>query len=152
MVRRMRIRGVVVGIAIVVVSCCLVDVRHRAFGQKVSKKSAKAALKERDRLRNETQRLRREGKLAEAIAAAEAVLAIEQKVLSADHPDVADSLGWLAALNLARDDFAAARAARQDALRILRERFGEAHWKVTDARLALEDVDARASLTVEDQQ
>jgi CHAT domain-containing protein/tetratricopeptide (TPR) repeat protein len=148
MTRRSRTGSVMFAVAALTALCLLLEAPPPAFCQQMSP-DAKAQLQKRDSLRKETVRLRREGKLAEAIAAAEAMLAIERKALRADHPDLAISLGWLADLNLERDDFAAARAARQEALEILRKRFGEAHWKVTDARLALEDVDVCASLTVE---
>jgi CHAT domain-containing protein/Tfp pilus assembly protein PilF len=80
------------------------------------------------------------------------MLKIERKVLTADDPDLAFSLDWLAGLHLERADFAAAKAARQDALEILRKRYGEVHWKVTDARLALQDVERLAAMTGEQRQ
>jgi CHAT domain-containing protein/tetratricopeptide (TPR) repeat protein len=151
MVPRRRFAVTSIAIAVLTAACSYSAPCPRAFAQEPGQ-DAKEQLKERDRLRIESQKLRGEGKLAEAIAAAEAMLAIERKVLSADDPDLAVSLGWLAELDLDRDEFAAARTARQEALQILRKRFGEPHWKVTDARLALEDVDARASRTAEQRQ
>jgi CHAT domain-containing protein/Tfp pilus assembly protein PilF len=151
MTRRWQTGSVIFGIVALTASYFLLEASPAASCQEASP-DAKAALKERDRLRNETHRLGSEGKLTEAIAAAEAMLAIERKVLPADDPDLAISLGWLADLHLGRDDFAAARAARQEALQILRKHFGEPHWKVTDARLALEYVDMRASRTAEQRQ
>jgi CHAT domain-containing protein/Tfp pilus assembly protein PilF len=151
MVRRIGIRGVAFGIAIVMVSFSSVGVRQRTFGQEASK-DAKARLKERDRLAEQAQRLQAEGKLTEAIAAAEAVLKIERKVLPADDDDVLDSLDWLAGMYVERADFAAAKTARIEALELLRKRYGEAHWKVTDARLALDDVERQARMTREQRQ
>ena len=113
---------------------------------------AKAVLKERDRLWDQTQKLRAAGKTAEAIAAAEAMLAIERKVLPAGHPDLVVSLNWLADLHLEREDFAASKTARMEVLEILRKRHGETHWKVTDARRALEDVELRARMTRDQRQ
>jgi hypothetical protein len=75
-------------------------------------------LKQRDRLWRETQTLRSQGKTAEAITAAEAMLAIERKVLSADDPRLAESLGWLAGLLADRRDFAGARPLYEQALAI----------------------------------
>ncbi len=117
-----------------------------AFSQQLSDQ-AKSQLKERDRLRKESQTLGAQGKLADAITAAQATLAIERKVFAADDPDLALSLEWLAQLHLQKNDFPAATAARQEALQIVQKRFGEAHWKATDARLALDDVKLQASLT-----
>jgi hypothetical protein len=56
-------------------------------------------------------------------------------------------LNWLAELHADREDFAAAKVARREALEILRKCYGETHWKVTDARLALKDVERRAGMT-----
>ena len=105
-----------------------------------------AALKKFDRLGDETKKLRAAGKTAEAIAAAEAMLAIERRVAGNDHPVVAQSLGWLAELHVEHEDFAAAKKARQEALAILRKRYGEGHWKAIDARLALDDVERQSKM------
>jgi CHAT domain-containing protein/Tfp pilus assembly protein PilF len=113
---------------------------------------AKAALQERDRLWDQTQKLRAAGKTAESIAAAEAMLKIERKALPAGHLDLAVSLDWLAGLHIERADFAAAKGARQEALGILRKHHGESHWKVTDARLALQDVERLAAMTRDQRQ
>ncbi len=122
--------------------------RAVAFSQQPSDK-ANAQLKECVRLANESMTLRGHGKLAEAITAAQAMIAIERKILAADDPNLGISLGWLAQLNLEKNEFAAATAARQEALQIVRKRLGEAHWETTDARLALDNVKRQASLTGE---
>jgi hypothetical protein len=109
-----------------------------------------AALKECDRLWDQVQKFRAAGKTAEAIAAAESMLRIKRKVLRAGPDELAVPLDWLAGLYLEREDFAAARAARKEALEILRQRYGATHWKVTDARLALEDVERWAGMTGEE--
>jgi CHAT domain-containing protein/Flp pilus assembly protein TadD len=113
---------------------------------------AKAALQERDRLWDQSQKLRAAGKTAEALAAAKAVLAIERKVRPAGHDDLLSSLDWLAKLHAEREDFAAAQTARREVLDILRQRHGEAHWKVADAQRALEDLDRQAGMTAERRQ
>ena len=59
---------------------------------------------------------------------------------------VAASLGWLAELQVEREDFAAAKAARREALDILRKRLGESDWRVVDARWAFEDVERLAGM------
>ena len=53
-------------------------------------------LKERDQYSDESAKLEKEGKLPEAIAAGEKMLAVEREVLGNDHADVAGSLGRLA--------------------------------------------------------
>ncbi len=151
MIRRVRVGFVTLGIAILMVSPPFLKLSNCTFGQEQSQE-VKAALKERDRLWDQTQKLRAAGKIAEAIAAAEAMLATERNVLPADHADLTDSMEWLAGMHLEREEFAAAKTARVEALKILRKRYGEKHWKATDARLALEDVDRRIGMTQEQRQ
>ena len=107
-------------------------------------------LKERDRLDTEARKLRSEGKLPEAIAAAEKMLALERQLFGDVHPKVAGSLQFLAVVHEAREDFAAARKARQEVLAIQTKLLGARHWQVTDARLALEGVERLARLAPAD--
>jgi CHAT domain-containing protein/Tfp pilus assembly protein PilF len=120
-----------------------------ARAQEAARDEKAAALKRRDQLGEETQKLRAEGKLAEAIAAAEAMLALERKLLPEGHADLAGSLGWLAELHTDREDFAAAIAARREALQVLRKGRAEEDWEVVDARLALADAERRAGMSRE---
>ena len=70
-----------------------------AQGQAAAEDANAAALKEIEHLAEETRKLRTAGKTAEAIAAAEAMLAIERKILREDDADLlAVSLSWLAEL------------------------------------------------------
>jgi tetratricopeptide (TPR) repeat protein len=78
--------------------------------------------------------------------------AIERKVLPADHDDIIGSRDWLAGLHLEREDFAAARATRQEGLEILRKLHGPSHWRVTDARQTLQDVERRSAMTRDQRQ
>src|SRR4051812_5786623 len=75
-------------------------------------------LKERDQFEKDVTKLRAEGKLTEAIAAAEHVLAIQREVYGDLHAEVADSLQYLAGMHELREDFPASRKARQEILRI----------------------------------
>ena len=74
------------------------------------------------------------------------MLALERKLAGGDHPVVAESLVWLAQLQVEREDFAAARAARREALDILRKGRGESDWRVVDARQALADFERLAGM------
>jgi tetratricopeptide (TPR) repeat protein len=119
---------------LVLTSACLCQViRPVVFGQAAPAGMA-VALKERDRLANETERLRLEGKTSEAIAAARAMLAIERRYLGSDHLDVAGSFMILAELHMQREEFAAAAEARRESLAILRAKLGERDWQVVEAR------------------
>lgn len=103
-------------------------------------------LQERDRYAKEAADLRKQERWVEASAAARQMLAIEREVFGDCHEDVAASLEQLAKMDEARDDFAAARKARQEVLRIRTKLSGPDSWKVTDARLALAYTDQRATL------
>jgi CHAT domain-containing protein/Tfp pilus assembly protein PilF len=151
MTRRGRTASVVLGIVGLIVACPFSTAPNPTSGQELFA-DAKSAFQERTRLANQARKLRAAGKTAEAIAAAEALLKIERRVLPADDPELAAWLEWLAGLYIERADFAAAKTARQEALEILRKLHGEAHWKVTDARLALQDVERRAAMTGDQRQ
>jgi CHAT domain-containing protein/tetratricopeptide (TPR) repeat protein len=103
-------------------------------------------LKERGRLSAEVQTLQQKGRLAEAVESAQRLLALERAVFGDVHEDVARSLGLLARLHLQREDFPAARRALEEGLAIRTKLHGEKDWRVTDARLALADVDRLARL------
>jgi tetratricopeptide (TPR) repeat protein len=103
-------------------------------------------LRERDRLAAEVPKLLQAGKEAEAVAAWQTKLAIEREVFGTAHPEVAASLARLAGLHEGREDFAAARQALQERLDIQAKLYGEKHWRVTDARLAVADVEQRARM------
>jgi hypothetical protein len=137
MSRRRHFRGVIVGIVALLSLQARPGASPPAFSQDVSQ-LLKAALKERDRLSEQTKTLQAGGKLSEAITSAKAMLAIERKVLPAGHDDILGSLDWLARMYIQQGDFAEATAARQEALDALRKRLGQRHWRVTDARLALD--------------
>ena len=139
------IRRIAIAVNFLVLSCSFWEARDAALSQEVPK-DYKAALKERDRLHNETLEFQASGNLCDAITSANAMLAIEQKVLPADHEDIIGSLDWLGRLYVEHADFASAKVTRQQALDLLKKRYGEKHWKVTDARLELDDVDRGARM------
>jgi CHAT domain-containing protein len=105
-----------------------------------------AQLKERDRYAAEAQKLRQAGQLGEAITAAEKRLAIERDVFGDGHEDVIGALEQLAELHEAREDFAAARKARQEVLTLRTKLHGDKDRLVTNARLALEYLDRLARM------
>jgi tetratricopeptide (TPR) repeat protein/CHAT domain-containing protein len=112
----------------------------------------KAQLKERDRLRAEADKLDRSGKLTEAAATLEKVLAIERQVFGNVHKEVAASLNWLAGIHEDREDFKAARKALQEVLTIRTQLYGAKDWRVTDARLELQHVDRVAKMDAKSRQ
>jgi CHAT domain-containing protein/Tfp pilus assembly protein PilF len=106
----------------------------------------KEMLKERDRFQKECQARYDEGKLPEAIAAAEKMLAIERSVFGDVHQEVVESLDVLAQLHEKRDDFAAAVKRRREILVLQTKLRGEKAWQVADARLDLKDVETLARM------
>jgi CHAT domain-containing protein/tetratricopeptide (TPR) repeat protein len=108
----------------------------------------KEQLKVRDRLKAEVDKLRKEEKWAEAVAACERQLAIERQVWGDWHDDVVAALNQLAGLHEEREDWPAAKKRREEVLRIQTKRFGEKDWRVGDARRAVEDGQRLARMTV----
>ena len=68
-------------------------------------------LAERDRLWEQTRKLQGAGRLSEAVAAAEKMLAIERQIFGNVDPEIVVSVQWLARLHAEREDFATARQA-----------------------------------------
>ena len=91
----------------------------------------------RNRLEKRAQELRAQGKLDAAVAAVEAMLALDREVLGEAHADVARSLELLAELHEERDNWTAALAARREVLALRTKALGEGHWRAIDARWAL---------------
>src|SRR5438128_811054 len=110
----------------------------------------KERLQERDKYGELTAKYRQQGKLAEAIQAAEKMLAIEREVIGNFHEEVAGSLEQLAEMHEQREDFAVARKARHEVLAIRTKQPGDKHWRVTDARLQLDDLKLVERLSPED--
>jgi CHAT domain-containing protein/tetratricopeptide (TPR) repeat protein len=113
-------------------------------------KEQQVKLQDRDRLQKKAEQLQGEGKLPEAIAAAEKMLAIEREVFGNVHPQVARSLQFLAKMYETQADFPAARQAREEVLAIQKKLIGADHWQGTDARIALEDSERLARMSAAD--
>src|SRR5205814_8475153 len=110
------------------------------------KKEQQERLKESYHLVEDFSKLRAEGKVPEAIAACEKILAVKRDVLGPIHPEVASWLQQLAELHLQCEDFTAARKARAQLVDITTKVFGDKHWRTVDARVALADVEGLARL------
>ncbi len=115
-------------------------------------KEAEAFSSDVRQLWSEAQRLDKERKLDEAIAAGERALAATRALRGADHPDLVTALDWLAARYERKENFAAAERARTEILAIETRLKGDSHWKVVNARLALEDDKRLASFSPEHRQ
>jgi len=119
---------------------------------KLSEAERAQKFQQRDRLRAEAIKLARAGKLDKALATATNVLAIERRVLGELHEDVVGSLQFLAALQEARRDWAAARKPLTEVLTIRQRQPDQKDWRIADARRALADLDRRAAFDPAQQQ
>jgi CHAT domain-containing protein/tetratricopeptide (TPR) repeat protein len=102
---------------------------------------------ERDALYDKSQRLQAQGKLKEAIAATQNAMAFERRVFGDLSDEVAISLERIAQFHRSLDEFAEARQAAEKARAILVKLHPEEDWRLTDARLVLEDIKLHERLT-----
>jgi CHAT domain-containing protein/Tfp pilus assembly protein PilF len=107
-------------------------------------------LKERDQLEEQAERLRSQGKLPEAIRAAENMLDIAHEVLGDTSEEAIGSLELLGDLHRGREDWAAAREARRKVLDLRSRTLPKDHWQVVDARWELDNIDTLAKLSDRD--
>ena len=98
--------------------------------------------KEVDQLAKEAIASRDAGKLPEAIAAVQKVLAIQREVVGNDHQDVLNTLAFLADIFEQQADFASALRAREQVLAMREKLSGNGNWQTTDMRLMLEKTQA----------
>src|SRR5262245_26567393 len=124
----------------------MLAVAGRARADKPLTEEHKAKLKERDRLDAEATKLGEAGKLDEMVAVWEKKLALERAVFGDVHEEVAASLAELGAMHEYCEDFDAARKARKEVLTLRTKLHGKQDWRVTDARLELQDLELRAKL------
>lgn len=102
---------------------------------------------EQKRLSTEAARLRAAGRIPEAIAAGERAIVLARQLQG----DVSAAVGawweWLAPLYESRQDWPAARHARQEALALCLKMYGEKGWRATEGRLVLANVEVLARLS-----
>ena len=95
--------------------------------------------KQRERLWQEAKALRTAGKRAEAIAAGEKVLAIEQELCPTPREFQAEVLDWLASCEIDRDGFAAALTRYRELEQLRTALNGPADWRTVEAKWARND-------------
>ncbi len=88
----------------------------------------------------EAQRLRREGKLNDAVRAARQAIEIERRLFPESNPALAETLLWLARAHLAQGDFAEAKASCRRAIEAAGPLVEADRWRAADARCLLEHV------------
>jgi tetratricopeptide (TPR) repeat protein len=116
----------------------------------VLSEAQRGRLKERDKFEQQANALGAQGKTAEAIRAAEAMLAIECEVLGRTSDDAVRSIKLLAQLNADREDWTAARKAWTEVLAMWTRKLGKNNEEVTEARWALEKIDTLTRLSDHD--
>ncbi len=94
-------------------------------------------------------KLRQQGKLAEAIVAAEKALAAQQKVLGEEHNATVVMLDQIATMQEELERFDESTITRERIQEIQTKRFGQEHWRVTDARVAINSLRVVQKLTSE---
>jgi CHAT domain-containing protein/tetratricopeptide (TPR) repeat protein len=102
---------------------------------------------ERDALVERAHDFQAQGKLREAIAAAQSAMVIERRVFGDVSDDVALSIERIAQYHITLDEFAQARQAVEQRLAILARLRPKDDWRLTDARMVLEDITTRERLT-----
>ena len=110
----------------------------------------KELVKEARKWDKETSKLREEGKLKEAIAAAEKMLAAEMKVYGELHEEPVGSLKLIATMQEQLEQFGEAKKTRQRLIDLQTKRFGKEEWRVTDARTALQSLEIVERLSEND--
>lgn len=115
----------------------MVIVADGARAQQESSPKEPAPQPQLDALVEQAKQAQAQGKLTEALAAVSRIIALESAERGAESADVGDSYGWLADLQEAVDDFAAAEKSRQRALEILTQAFGKEDYRAIDARWRL---------------
>jgi CHAT domain-containing protein/tetratricopeptide (TPR) repeat protein len=103
-------------------------------------------LRDYNRARAEFTRARADGKLPETRAAAEKVVTAARAAFGPNSDAAADALDRLAALDEVGEDFAAARTARGEVLRVRVGLHDDKDWRVIEARLLLERSERLARL------
>jgi tetratricopeptide (TPR) repeat protein len=94
--------------------------------------AASKEVAEAERLGAEVERLYGQGRYDEALPLAERALAIRERTLGPDHPDIAQFLNYLAVLRWAGGDYARAEPLYQRALAIREKALGPDHPDVAD--------------------
>jgi CHAT domain-containing protein len=108
-------------------------------------------LREVQRLTDEAVRLRKAGKLGEAIEVWKRRLALVRKIVGSEYAEsVAGSLALLAEMQESNGDLSGAAQSLQGVVDIRARLLGRTHWRVTDARLAVSRVKRLAEMTAEE--
>ncbi len=121
-------------------------VEGAAKGQVSDAQKRQQAVAAIQRLIREANQLRAAGKLEDAVGVGGKAVGLARDLDGDVSETVASLEDWLAPFHESREDWSAARAARETSLAVRKSLYGENDWRVTDARLALADVDLHMRL------
>ena len=107
---------------------------------KVSPAPSPEQAKQLQTLQNTAAQNQRSGRINEAVAALEQLLALQRSVSGDDSGQAVGTLQALAGLHEREEAFAIAFEERQEALTLLTKQLGDKHWRTIDERLRLEYV------------
>jgi CHAT domain-containing protein len=104
---------------------------------------------ERDRLEQELPKLRAAGKLNEALASVQKMIAIDREVFGTNDPLVAQTLARLVDLHIRRNDFPGARKAVTEILAIYQAAKATPRWRIEETQISLGRLGRLEALTGE---
>jgi CHAT domain-containing protein/Tfp pilus assembly protein PilF len=113
-------------------------------------KEQQAKLQERDRLLQEADQLLDHNQVDKGMALAEKALALTREVRGEHHSEALNLGQGLARAYEQQANFPAAKKLRQQVLAAQTQLHGQDHWQVTDARIALEDLERLARMAPAD--
>jgi CHAT domain-containing protein/Tfp pilus assembly protein PilF len=131
---------------VVVTVCALWSAVVAQEGGTLTEEQRKGVQAEVVLLWEEAQRLEKEGKVREAVAAVEQMLEREQRLYGPRHEDVLGTHLWLAERYLQLEEYAKLVGARKEALAIVLTQPGKKAWEVVDRRRDLAEAELLAGL------
>lgn len=112
------------------ITLCVLSLLPTSLSRPVAAQDREAQIAEAERLDQQVRQLYRAARYDQAIPLAKKALALHEKVLGAEHPDVAAPLNNLAMLYIANGDHESAEPLLQRALAINEKTFGPEHLDV----------------------
>ena len=107
------------------------------------------ALAHCQRLVDEAEQFEASGRTAEAISAWQKAIAVARPIVGDASDPIAKMQERISRLHESRGEWTPALRARSEVLAIRGKQYGDKDWRVTDARLALRELEIRSRLTAE---
>jgi CHAT domain-containing protein/tetratricopeptide (TPR) repeat protein len=133
-------------VVVLALSCALALAEERNASDDQSAEERQKLLAEVQTGMAEAQRLRAEGKPADAIRVARHVLELERRLFGDLHPSLAETWLWVARTHQSQGDFAEAKECCRQAIEVASQLPEEDRWRVADARCLLDHVERLEAL------